>query len=265
LWFYYFRCASFLFLAIVILRNQSRAPTIRRVLGTQFSISSVHLRADFFFSEMIRDDLIQSYLPKQAAIRTRLAEFALLQEQADDQRLFEELAYCIFTAGASARMGLNSIERVRPVLLQGTCEQLSRALAGVHRYPNARAQYIFATRNYLETEWNFSLRAKLGSFGNDYEARRDFFALNKNIKGIGFKEASHYLRNIGYRGYAILDKHILRTLAEVGLIASPEPPSTKKKYLAIEEIMRKFAERLTIDFDELDLLLWSNKTGEILK
>src|SRR5262245_38252582 len=97
------------------------------------------------------------------------------------------------------------------------------------------------------------------------EARGYFIAKNPGVKGIGYKEASHYLRNIGYFGYAILDKHILRTLNELGVIDSPNPPGTKKKYLVVEDRMRKFAEDIRINFDELDLLLWSNKTGEILK
>ena len=97
------------------------------------------------------------------------------------------------------------------------------------------------------------------------EARRDFFAKNPGVKGVGYKEASHYLRNIGYRGYAILDKHILRTLFEIGVTDSPNPPGTKKKYLSVEDRMRKFAEDIKINFDELDLLFWSNKTGVILK
>lgn len=162
-------------------------------------------------------------------------------------------------------MGLNSVERVRQFLLSGSLEQVTAALTGAHRYPNSRAAYIIATRTYLSNECNLQLRAKLDSFGEDGEARRDFFARNKGVKGIGYKEASHYLRNIGYRGYAILDKHILRTLHKLGVLPSPDPPTTKKKYLASEEMMRKFAEELTIDFDELDLLLWSNVTGEILK
>ncbi len=190
-------------------------------------------------------------------------EFAQLRQQADDARLFEELVYCIFTAGASARMGLNAVERVRELLPTGTLAQLVAALTGVHRYPNSRAGYIIATRTYLSDDCQLRLREKLDSFGDDWQSRRDYFA--QNIKGIGYKEASHYLRNIGYRGYAILDKHILRTLHEAGVIASALPPTTKKKYLTLEEMMRKFAEELTIDFDELDLLLWSNKTGEILK
>ncbi|HWQ34213.1 MAG TPA: N-glycosylase/DNA lyase [Blastocatellia bacterium] len=211
------------------------------------------------------EKLQQSYREKRPAIRARLAEFAALRREADDALLFEELVYCILTAGASARMGLNSVERVRPHLLTGGHEKLEAALVGGHRYPRARAGYIVSTRDYLQQQCGLRMRELLDSFGRNAEARRDFFAANRGIKGIGYKEASHFLRNIGYRGYAILDKHILRTLHECGVLESPVPPATKKKYLATEERMRKFAAELRIDFDELDLLLWSGKTGEILK
>ena len=211
------------------------------------------------------DELQKSYGEKRAAIRARMIEFAEIKISRDDARLFEELCYCIFTAGASARMGLNSVDRGRPYLLKARQARLESLLVGAHRYPRARSGYIVHTRSYLKAECGLRLSEKLDSFGKDVEARRDFFARNPGIKGIGYKEASHYLRNIGYRGYAILDKHILRTLHDCEVIESPNPPSTKKKYLAVEEQMRNFAAELTIDFDELDLLLWSNKTGEILK
>lgn len=211
------------------------------------------------------DQLQQSYAEKRAAIRARLDEFSAIARAADDRLLFEELVYCIFTAGASARMGLNSVERVRRHLLKGGHTKLELLLVGAHRYPRARSGYIVHTRRYLKRECGLRLSERLASFGDDCEARRDFFARNPGVKGIGYKEASHYLRNIGYCGYAILDKHILRTLHECEVIDSPLPPTTKKKYLAVEEQMRKFAVELRINFDELDLLLWSNKTGEILK
>ncbi len=211
------------------------------------------------------DDLQKSYLEKRAAIRSRMAEFTEIGRDGDDHRLFEELAFCIFTAGASAKMGLKSIDRVRPYLLKANHQRLMNLLVGAHRYPRARSGYVVHTRNYLKSDCGLHLREKLVSFGGDMETRRDFFARNPGVKGIGYKEASHYLRNIGYRGYAILDKHILRALHECGVIDSPDPPTTKKKYLAVEESMRKFAVDIKINFDELDLLLWSNKTGEILK
>jgi len=211
------------------------------------------------------DELQKNYMEKREAIRARLAEFEAILLDGNDERLFEELVYCIFTAGASARMGLNSIERVRPYLLKAGHGRLNRLLIGAHRYPNARAEYVIHTRSFLRRDCGLRLGERLNSFGDDPEARRDFFAKNPDVKGIGYKEASHYLRNIGYRGYAILDKHILRTLSEVGVIETPNPPGTKKKYLAVEDRMRKFAEDIKINFDELDLLLWSNKTGAILK
>ena len=136
---------------------------------------------------------------------------------------------------------------------------------GAHRFPRARSGYIVTTRSWLRADCRMRLREKLDSFGDDREARRDYFARTPGIKGIGYKEGSHYLRNIGYRGYAILDKHILRSLHELHVIDQPKPPTTRQKYLAIEARMKEFAAEIDIDFDELDLLFWSNKTGMILK
>ena len=197
-------------------------------------------------------------------IRARLAQFRSVWETGTDERLWEELVFCIFTAGASARMGLRSVEAVRHLLSEGNQAELTKALLGVHRYPAARPGYIVVTRDYLREDCGMRLRERLESF-DDPLARRDWLAQTRRIKGLGYKEASHFLRNIGFRGYAILDKHILRSLAELGEIESPEPPATRARYLATEERLRQFARRVRIDFDELDLILWSMKTGEVLK
>lgn len=94
---------------------------------------------------------------------------------------------------------------------------------------------------------------------------RDWLVKEKGIKGLGYKEASHFLRNIGLRGYAILDKHVLRCMHELGLIDSPKPPISRSRYLTLESTLKTFAEKIEIDFDEMDLVLWSMRTGEILK
>lgn len=161
-------------------------------------------------------------------------------------------------------MGLRSIEAVRHLLLEGHQEELTRALQGVHRYPAARPGYIVVTRAYLLEDCGLRLRERLAGF-MDSHARRDWLAKEKRIKGLGYKEASHFLRNIGLSGYGILDKHILRSLAELGVIESPQPPTTRTGYLETEKRLRTFADQMRIDFDELDLVLWSMKTGEILK
>jgi len=161
-------------------------------------------------------------------------------------------------------MGLRSVESVRSLLMTGSSSDFQRALTGRHRFPNARGAYVYQTREYLRGACGLKLRGTLASFACA-DQRRDFLAANRSVRGIGYKEASHFLRNVGYRGYAILDKHLLGRLAEFGVIESPKPPSTKMKYLAVEEKLKLFAESVGIDFDELDLLLWYTKTGEILK
>lgn len=210
------------------------------------------------------ENIIATHQARAKDIRRRLAEFQDVRRHGTDERLWEELVYCIFTAGASARMGLRSVEAVRPLLAHGAHGELMEALVGKHRYPNARSGYIVVTRDYLMEDCGMRLRERLDSFADPYD-RRDWLARERRIKGLGYKEASHFLRNIGYSGYAILDKHILRSLSELGEIESPAPPTTRARYLVIEEALRRFAARLAIDFDELDLILWSMKTGEILK
>jgi len=209
-------------------------------------------------------NLKQVYIQKKGSIRARLNDFKKILSDADDNRIFEELAFCICTAGASAKMGLESVEAMRDILPNGSLKKLRTRLAGVHRYPNARPAYIIHTREYLKSEHNFKIKDLLKSFQDPLE-RRDFFAKNKNIKGIGYKESSHFLRNIGFSGYAILDKHILNTLYELKIIKSPKPPTTRDKYLETEDKLKEFADNIGIHIDELDLLLWSEKTGEILK
>ena len=212
------------------------------------------------------ESLHVAHAARRKEIRARLREFRRVWQTASDARLWEEMVYCIFTAGASAKMGLRSVEAVRPLLAKGQQQAMTRALvaAGAHRFPNARPAYVVTTRDYLQSSFSMRLRERLLSFSDPFE-RRDWLATEPRIKGLGYKEASHYLRNIGFKGYSILDKHIVRCLAELGVIDSPKPPATRQRYLESESRMRRFAAAAGIDFDELDLVLWSIKTGEILK
>ncbi len=204
-----------------------------------------------------------AYESSRAEIRNRMAEFDTIQEVGSDEELWAEMVFCFFTGGCSARMGLNSLDAVRPLLLNGNQDDLAQALTGVHRYPNARARYIVASRAFLQEHCGLSLRNTLAGFDCGLK-RRDWLVQEKGIKGLGYKEASHYLRNIGFKGYAILDKHVLNCLFELKLIDQPKPPNTRSRYLMIEEKVKKLAEQSGIDFDHLDLDLWSMKTGVVL-
>jgi N-glycosylase/DNA lyase len=90
--------------------------------------------------------------------------------------------------------------------------------------------------------------------------------LVENVKGIGYKEASHFLRNIGLgRDMAVLDVHILRNLKRYDIIDKRLDSLTRKSYMDIENRMRKFSERIDIPMEELDLLFWAKETGFIFK
>lgn len=211
------------------------------------------------FAELRRD-----YRAKRRAIERRLAEFRAVPERGD-RVVFEELCYCILTAGSSARMGMRTVEVLRDLLYAGSESQLQQR-AGEHRvrFWRVRPSYIFQTREYLREYCNLELYRILASFSCPQE-RRDFLARNRAVKGLGYKEASHFLRNIGFRGYAILDKHIVNSLRELGVIGHRLKPTSPKGYRTIERKLARFADEIGIDMDHLDLLLWSRKTGEILK
>lgn len=215
---------------------------------------------------VVVDDIRATHKARRQEILRRLDQFRELWRSGSDEQLWEELVYCIFTAGASARMGYRAVEAVRPFLLTGKKQQMTAALkrAGAHRFPVERPGYIVITRRYLREHCGMALRQKLQSFEDPLE-RRDWLAREKRIKGLGYKESSHFLRNIGLLGHAILDKHVMNCLFDLQVVDSPKPPGTRARYLETEKRLRSFASEIKIDFDELDLVLWSMKTGEVLK
>lgn len=212
------------------------------------------------------DRLRATHATRRKEIRARLTEFDQVWHSRSDARLWEEMVYCIFTAGSSAASGLTAVNAVKPLLDNGSRVAITRALKKppAYRFHNVRAEHIVATRQFLRTNCSMRLRDKLESF-LDPDERRDWLARTPGIKGLGYKEASHFLRNVGFKGYGILDKHIIRCLAELGVIDSAKPPTSRSGYVASESRMKDFAKDLGINFDELDLALWSMKTGKILK
>ena len=215
---------------------------------------------------VVVESIRATHRARKKEIRKRLNEFREVWRKRSDARLWEELVFCIFTAGASARMGLRAVEAIRPLLMEGEREEMTLALqtAGAHRFPVERPGYIVITRSYLREHCDMALGKKLQSFADPLE-RRDWLAQEKQVKGLGYKEASHFLRNVGFSGYAILDKHVMSCLNDLNVVDSPKPPGTRTRYLETEERLKSFAREIGIDFDELDLVLWSMKTGEVLK
>jgi len=193
-------------------------------------------------------------------VKNRLQDFTKLNESATNNDLFRELVFCILTANASAKMGLKAINELDSIIFTGDKIDIENRLRGVYRFPASRADYIFRTRQFFQQYCDMDIQSILNTY-SDKMLLRDF--LVKNVVGIAYKECSHFLRNIGYKGFAILDKHVISMLNQIGCIV--RKPKNKKEYRKIEQMMIDFAKCNDLDIDELDLLFWSYKTGEIIK
>jgi len=193
-------------------------------------------------------------------VENRMDEFRMVHEM-DTYKWYEELVYCLLTAYASAVMGQRCVDALclNNVLLEGSEADIRQVLVETgHRFPNKRSEFIYNTRGLAPV-----IKETLQGFDDSKEARN---WLVKNVKGLGWKEGSHYLRNIGCFDLAIIDRHILNNLREFGLLDEDGRKGlTRKRYLAIEELLDVVAEKLQLEPGELDLYMWYRKTGKVLK
>lgn len=188
--------------------------------------------------------------PISKVINQRMNEFSNIERNFNP--IFRELVFCILTAGASAELGIKTISHLGNVIFTGSQEDIRKKLKEVYRFHTIRAGYICNARE------NFP---KINLDAPSREIREQ---LVENIKGIGMKEASHFLRNIGKTDVAIIDFHIIDILAKHGLIDKPKT-LTKKKYLEIENVLKELADKTRLNLAELDLYLWFLETGKVLK
>ncbi len=190
-------------------------------------------------------------------VKARVQEFKELGCRGNIE-WFLELCFCILTAGSSAISALKAQKELGfNGFLTSTKDELVKRLkeAGC-RFFDRRAEFIIEARKFK------NIKDIMKRFPNEYEARE---WLVKNVKGIGYKEASHFLRNVGFSNVAILDRHVLSLLRESGIIEYNLKTLTKRRYLEVERKLRDIAEKVGLSLAELDLYLWYVKTGKVLK
>ena len=203
------------------------------------------------------------YGERRDAIQKRLREFKEILDRNDDD-VFAELCFCLLTPQSSARTCWAAVSRLkeRSLLLKGEANEIQPRLNDV-RFGDSKAKYIVEARDLFTKDGKLYLKSHLSSFANPFELRE---WMVENVKGLGYKEASHFLRNVGLgEGFAILDRHILRNLKRMDVISEVPVSITKKRYLEIEEKLRRFSREVGIPLADLDLLFWSRETGWIFK
>jgi N-glycosylase/DNA lyase len=202
------------------------------------------------------EKLTQKYEELKYYIQQRLYEFS----QVPESNYFYELCFCICTPQSKAR----SAYQVQKLLMEMNFQEndfdptsILREPSRYIRFHNQKAKRLIYAKEFFP-EINSILNSEM-------TASEKRIWLADNFNGFGMKESAHFLRNIGYRGLAILDRHILKHLVQSGVYDETPVINNKKKYLAVEERFGIFADKVNIPIDELDLLFWSYETGEIIK
>jgi N-glycosylase/DNA lyase len=169
-------------------------------------------------------------------------------------KIFNELCFCILTANSTAERCILVQNKVGNGFIKLRKNDLIKKLKQLScRFHTKRAGYIVEARKCC-TDLFTALSL------NPFKARE---WLMKNVKGLGMKEASHFLRNIGFKDLAIIDFHIVDVLAKHKIIKKPK--NLGKEYIKIEEKLREIAKKAKLSLAELDLYLWYMETGKILK
>ena len=226
----------------------------------------LNLRFPFVPVRSYRDlpALRSEYSEKEDRISARLEEFRRVGSR-NDERLFEELCFCLLAIQTKARAADAAVKAlaVDDLLWAGELREIAPFQRRRIRFHNHKAAYIVRARERFFPPGGPGLRKSLEGLGDAKPTRA---WLVREVDGLGWKEASHFLRNIGRGdGLAILDRHILRNLQRHGVIRRMPGSLTPKRYLQIEGRMESFSEDVEISMAALDLLFWSRETGEIFK
>ncbi|RMD67756.1 DNA lyase [Candidatus Pacearchaeota archaeon] len=210
----------------------------------------------------------EHYKRFENVIKQRLEEFSSL----DWEARFKEFVFCLLTPQSNAKRCWEAVELIfaHEQFPNLSIEELERILSTRTRFHRTKARNVLrAIKKWDKIKERIELsEAKLKDQGarrsEEVVELRDWLA--SNVKGMGMKEASHFLRNIGLsrNSIAILDRHILRNLLARKVVSSDRIKSAKH-YKEIEEEFLEFSSQLGFLPDELDLVYWSKETGEVFK
>lgn len=204
-------------------------------------------------------------------MKRRLEYFERVYKRENDKRLFAELAFCICTPQTKARSGAAAIIDLynHNLLFKGSEESIANILIKHVRFHNMKARNIVLARKLYFPKDKFILRERIDdAIKNDsiVSLRNE---LAKEVKGYGLKEASHFLRNIGFgQKIAILDRHIMRVMSKLDILPesmTPKTSLTKNNYMSCEANLVEYSKKEKIPMEYLDFVFWYDATNDIFK
>lgn len=182
---------------------------------------------------------------------------------------FYELCYCILTPQTKARNAEKAIEILRKQQyreLGFDPVSVLRAPSHYIRFHNTKAKRLQSVRTQWQCIQDLLAEYRFIECRSDTQRMKQLRdVLVATIDGIGMKESSHFLRNIGASGLAIIDRHLLDNLVRRGVYPHLPKVGNIKAYKEVEETFCKYSKAMGIDSDVLDLLFWSENTGYVGK
>jgi N-glycosylase/DNA lyase len=209
-------------------------------------------------------EMKEVFRKENSAIQRALKSYSDKWEKGSEEDVLAEMLFCILTPQSKAKACWSCMESIiRKKLIKAGNEKQILVELKYPRFKYKKAKYFIEARDKFVKGGKVMIKEFMAGFKNPVEMR-DWF--QQNIKGYGLKEASHFLRNVGFGAdIAILDRHILRNLAKLGVIKEVPTHISPKLYHVIEEDMKKFAKKMKIPMAALDLILWAKETGEVFK
>lgn len=216
------------------------------------------------------EDLLEFYSSKKDLIEKQIHSCVELGRNGSAEDLFYDLAYCLCTPQNDANYVVRAIETIKEKGILSTNDEELLAFylhkEGV-RFHNNKAGYILgAKKRFLGKGCERDIREYVNYLLSlsQIDARNELWV--RNIKGLGMKESSHFLRNIGHGSdLALLDSHVLALLCDYNVITGMPRSLTSSKYLEIEEKMRNWSKQIGIPMGDLDFVIWGMATGWVYK
>jgi len=202
-------------------------------------------------------ELFSLYKKFHNEIQKRKQEF--LNVKKDKILVLKELCFCLLTPQSKAT---NCWQAVETLFNNGfpkmTVAQIQSVLKKYTRFYKTKTKWIIEAIKKFDIIWQL--------VNKNFEPVILREILVREIKGMGYKEASHFLRNIGYSfDLAIIDRHILKNLLGYRVISSIPKSVNKNRYLELEQKFIKFSQDIKIPLVDLDLLFWAKQTGVVFK
>ena len=178
--------------------------------------------------------------------------------------LWREMVLCILGSRVKFEVAHAAVERMNRMRLLSHSRRsvgfdryekdTMTALSGGYPFYRVRANHLRRAAERLYSSRG-SVLEFLDSAGDTHSARR---ILASEVVGLGPKQASLFLRNIGYtKCIAILDVHVLTYLSWVGLTDTPlKSVSTLEKYEVLENSFIKHAYSFGYSPHQFDLAVW---------